>query len=447
MSTTHHRDPSSQVVTSFETILGSEKVHHWEQLDATIQHQIAAALRPDIHIDCVVYPQTPEELSEVVACAYQNRWQMLPCGAGSKLHWGGLADGIRVVVSTARMNRLIEHAVGDLTVTAEAGIRFADLQQTLAQSNQFLAIDPAYPDSATLGGIVATADTGAIRQRYGSIRDMLIGISLVRADGDRVKAGGRVVKNVAGYDLMKLFTGSYGTLGIIGQVTFRVYPIPDASQTVVLTGSSGAIAQATAALLGSALRPTQVDLLSASIVRQLELGTGVGLVTRIQNLEISVQKQVDQLVAIAQRLGLQSHLRSADEEDSLWKQLRELIESSPTLSSITCKIGVVPSNTVSTLDALLAELPPSAWGIIHAASGLGILHVGDRPVEIQTLLNLRTQCEAQGGFLTVLSAPVSLKQHLDVWGYPGNAMSLMTGIKQQFDSQHLLSPGRFVGGI
>ncbi|MGJ3248527.1 MAG: FAD-binding oxidoreductase [Elainellaceae cyanobacterium] len=447
MSVTHHRDPSSQIAQSFETIIGSEKVYHWEQLDSTIQHQITAALRLDTQIDCVVYPQTPEELSEVVACAYQNRWQMLPCGAGSKLHWGGLADGIRVVVSTARMNRLIEHAAGDLTVTAEAGIRFADLQQTLAQSNQFLAIDPAYPDSATLGGIVATADTGALRQRYGSIRDMLIGISLVRADGDRVKAGGRVVKNVAGYDLMKLFTGSYGTLGIIGQVTFRVYPIPDVSQTVVLTGNSEAIAQATAALLGSALRPTQADLLSASIVRQLELGTGTGLVTRIQNLEISVQKQVDRLVSMAQRLGLQSHLRSADEEASLWKQLREPIESSPTPSSITCKIGVVPSKAVSTLDALLAELPSSAWGIIHAASGLGILHIGDRPIEIQTLLKLRAQCEAHGGFLTVQGAPVSLKQQLDVWGYSGNAMSLMTGIKQQFDSQHLLSPGRFVGGI
>ena len=196
---------------------------------------------PDSSISHLVYPNTPEELAAVISYAKQQGLRVLPCGRGSKLHWGGLVDGVNLVISTERLNQVIDHAIGDLTVTAEAGIKFSDLQKMLRKSGQFLAIDPHYPDHATLGGIISTADTGALRHRYNSIRDMILGISFVRSDGQLVKAGGRVVKNVAGYDLMKLLTGAYGTLGIITQVTLRVYPISHAAQTVVLSGHRGLI--------------------------------------------------------------------------------------------------------------------------------------------------------------------------------------------------------------
>ncbi|WP_242043527.1 FAD-binding oxidoreductase [Leptolyngbya sp. FACHB-671] len=439
----------SAIASQFEKIVGSVGVSTWESLNSEQQVQISAALVPGTQIDCVIYPATPAELAEVMTCASQNRWRVLPCGSSSKLHWGGLAEGVQIVVSTAKLNRLIDHAVGDLTVTAEAGMRFAELQATLAKVGQFLAIAPTYSDRATSGGIVATADTGALRQRYGGIRDMLIGLSFVRSDGQIAKAGGRVVKNVAGYDLMKLFTGSYGTLGIINQVTFRVYPLSTASQTVILTGTPDAIAQATQTLLASALTPTAIELLSDSTVAQLQLGQGMGLVSRFQGIAVSVEQQAAKLLEVGQALDLKGEELTDDDESNLWHKLPERFEDTAAEPVIICKIGILPTNAVATL-AKVSEIRQSemteAIATIHASSGLGKLKMsGDATPE--TLLKIRQLCESQGGFLTVLSAPQSLKQQFDVWGYSGSALEWMQKLKQQFDPQNLLSPHRLIRNI
>ncbi|NJO75793.1 MAG: FAD-binding oxidoreductase [Leptolyngbyaceae cyanobacterium RM1_406_9] len=434
----------SAIASQFEKIVGSPGVCAWENLNPEQQEQISAALIPGTQINCVVYPTTQAELADVITCASQNHWRVLPCGSGSKLHWGGLAEGVQVAVSTAKLNRLIDHAVGDLTVTAEAGMQFAELQATLAKVGQFLAIAPTYPNRATLGGIVATADTGALRQRYGGIRDMLIGLSFVRSDGQIAKAGGRVVKNVAGYDLMKLFTGSYGTLGIIDQVTFRVYPLATASQTVMLTGTAEAIAQATKTLLASALTPTAIELLCNSTVAQLQLGEGMGLVSRFQGIAVSVEQQATKLLEVGQALDLKGKELTAEDESNLWHRLSEF-EVTAAEPAIACKIGVLPANAVATL-AKVSEMRhemTEAIATIHASSGLGKLKLsGD--ITPQMLLKIRQLCESQGGFLTVLAAPVSFKQQFDVWGYSGNALEWMQKLKHQFDPQNLLSPHRFV---
>ena len=178
----------------------------------------------------LVTPNNITALAEVVKTAIANKWQLIPSGNGSKLDWGELTTNVDLIVSTQKCDRIIAHAVDDLTVTVEAGITLAQLQAKLKEHNQFLPIDPAFPQEATIGGILATADTGSWRQRYGGIRDLVLGISFVRGDGAIAKAGGKVVKNVAGYDLMKLLIGSYGTLGIITEATFRTYPIPENSQ-------------------------------------------------------------------------------------------------------------------------------------------------------------------------------------------------------------------------
>ncbi len=428
----------SGIAQTLESIVGLSGVKTWESLEGEERSRFTAAFAPNSSAQCIVYPKTSEELSEVLAYAYANQWRVLPCGQGSKLHWGSLAE-VDLMISTARLNRLIDHAVGDLTVTAEAGIRLADLQVELAKGGQFLAIDPSYATTATLGGIVATGDTGALRQRYGGIRDMLIGLSFVRSDGAIAKAGGRVVKNVAGYDLMKLFTGSYGTLGIISQVTFRIYPLPVAARTVMLQGDEEAIAQATKTLLASALTPTAIALLP---VQTLGLNT-MGLLIRFQNIEVSVEQQSTRLLQVGEALGLKGQSWAGIEESQLWQQLQEQIET-PTLAfPIACKIGVLPSKAVETLRLMSAIALTT--GCIYAGSGLGMLRFSDLPA--QTLLKLRDLCEMQGGFLTVLEAPPSLKQTLDVWGYSGNALDLMQKIKHQFDPKNLLSPRRFVGGI
>ena len=435
-------------IQELETIVGKYNISLWENIDQSKKQQLSQAIAPDNTINCIIYPENQAQLSNVVACCAQNNWVILPCGSGSKLHWGGLVkvDPTThyqeiIVVSCDRLNGLIEHAVGDLTVTVEPGIKYAELQATLAKTGQFLAIDPAYPETATLGGIIATADTGSLRQRYRGVRDMLLGISLVRSDGKIAKAGGRVVKNVAGYDLMKLFTGSYGTLGIISQVTLRVYPIQEASGTVVLVGEREHIAKATQTLLSSALTPVAVELLSTNLVKELDLGKAVGLIVRFQTVIGSVEEQLQKLLEVGNSLGLNC-IRYCDYEVELWNKLKQKIWDSHRKTEIICKIGVMPNQAVKTLNQVALE---TGLGLIHAGSGLGELHFNS--VNPETILELRQWCESIGGFLTVLAAPLEIKQKLDVWGYNQNGLDIMRRIKQKFDPQNILNPHSFVGGI
>ena len=423
-----------------QSIVGTSGICLRQDTEPFWQERVEKAVAPGTSIACTVYPNTQAELAAVIACARQNRWGVLPCGSGSKLDWGGLVKGVKIAVSTARLNKLVEHAVGDLTVTAEAGMKFADLQQILAAAGQFLPIDPAYPQQATLGGIIATADAGSLRHRYRGVRDLLLGMTFVRSDGKIAVAGGRVVKNVAGYDLMKLFTGSYGTLGIISQVTFRVYPLPESSGTVILTGEAGALAQAAQILLSSALTPTAVDLLSPDLVTKLGLGKGTGLIVRFQSIAESVQQQSARLLEVGEKLGLQGTKCSENDEHQLWQRLPETMWDSDTKSAIICKIGIRPSEAVAAINEL-----PLQDAFIHAGSGLGVLRFENATAE--TLLQVRQRCEAKGGFLTVLVAPTDIKQELDVWGYTGSAIDVMHRIKQQFDPENILSPHRFISGV
>jgi glycolate oxidase FAD binding subunit len=435
------------IIQELEPIVGESGLCDWENLKPVWQERLSKVNAPENIPSSIVSPSTVQELASLMICAHSQRWGILPCGSGSKLGWGGVGKAVDLVVSTQRLNRVIDHAVGDLTVTVEAGVKFADLQDTLLKTGQFIALDPAYPQDATLGGIIATADSGSLRQRYGGVRDMLLGFSFVRCDGKIAKAGGRVVKNVAGYDLMKLFTGSYGTLGILTEVTLRVYPVPEATGTVVLVGEKEAIASATQTLLASALTPTAADLLSAQLVAQLGIGQGMGLMVRFQSLTQSVKEQSFRLLEVGTQLGLQGTLYAETDECQLWQQLSEQIWTAPHQPGITCKIGVLPTAAATTLAQLDTLTAPPRLGLIHAGSGLGLLRLDPATVTPQTILEMRRHCQAQNGFLTVLEAPISLKQQLDVWGYTGNALNIMRSIKQQFDPENILSPQRFVGGI
>ena len=434
----------SAIAQTIDTLLGSNSVYSIDALDSKFSAQLAQVV-PEARLECAVFPSSIEQLAEAIACVRSNRWRVLICGSGSKLHWGGLAAGVQVVVSTARLNRVIDHAVGDMTVTAEAGLRFAELQALLKHHGQFLPADPAYADQATLGGVVATADTGALRQRYGGIREFLIGVSLVRTDGKIAKAGGRVVKNVAGYDLMKLLTGSYGTLGVISQLTFRLYPLSTGSRSLVLVGETEAIATTTAALLRSGLTPTAAELVTLDLLPSdlLPLDQPLGLVVRFQSIEISVERQADRLLEIGQAAGLSGVAVTDAAEDLLWQQLLEPLQSHSPEPQITCKIGVVPANAVELLALAQSK---GAIGCFHAGSGLGTLRFG-AALTPQAFLELRDRCQLQGGFLSLLEAPIAWKQKLDVWGYPGDAIEVMRSLKRQFDPENLFSPGRFVGGI
>jgi glycolate oxidase FAD binding subunit len=214
----------------------------------------------------------------------------------------------------------------------------------------------------------------------------------------------------------------------------------------VLTGEAQAIASVTKTLLASALTPTAADLLSSVLVKQLGLSQGIGLMVRFQSVRESVQEQSSRLLEVGQNLGLQGTVYTEAEEVTLWQSLSEKIWKASQEPAITCKIGVLPTAAVTTLTKLDALTSSTGLGLIHG-SGLGRLRLDSGTVTPQIIVELRQYCESQGGFLTVLEAPISLKRQLDVWGYKGNALNVMRQIKQQFDPKNILSPERFVAGI
>lgn len=429
------------IATQLESLINIDtELIALNQADSYWQEKIGKTVIDSTDAIYLVFPPTVSSLAAIVREAHQQQWRLLICGNGSKLDWGGITQKIQLVISTQKCDRLMEHAVGDLTVTVEGGMKLQDLQKQLSKHQQFLPLDPAYPQEATIGGIIATANTGSWRQRYGGIRDLLLGISFIRADGKIAKAGGRVVKNVAGYDLMKLFTGAYGTLGIISQATFRTYPLPPASKTLLLSGKETDIAQVSQIIRNSGLTPTALDLLSASVIKQLNLGTNLGLAVRFQSIPASVTQQATQIQDWAQQYNLTAHSYQDREETELWQTLKKIIYLNDE-KSIICKLGILPNAAVK----LMQQLHDETKAIIHAGSGLGQLHLTSEAVaEISQLRSLLGQDQ---GFLTILSAPLDVKQQLDVWGYQGNALDTMNKIKNQFDPQNILNPGRFVGNI
>jgi glycolate oxidase FAD binding subunit len=383
----------------------------------------------------VQMPSTTSELAEIVEIASGEQSSLLVAGNSSKLDWGGIVTGAKTIVSTQKLDRLIAHAVGDLTVTVEAGIKFDRLQQILVTAGQFLPLDPAYPSQATIGGIIATADTGSLRHRYGGVRDLLLGIGFVRADGKIAKAGGRVVKNVAGYDMMKLFTGSYGTLGILTEVTLRVYPLPRNSGTVILTGAVAQLVEMAKILLASTLTPIAVDVLSTTFSQHLGIGNTPSLAVKFATLPASIDEQSSQLLDIGSKIGLTGMSWHSEQEEKLWSGIQTGIWGT---SSIGCKLGVRSTAVVATISILDDLTAHTARGVIHLSSGIGACSI-DRATDISTL---RNHCESAGGFMSVLQAPIEVKQEVDVWGYRGNGVALMHQLKHQFDPDNILNPHR-----
>lgn len=434
---------TSAIASQFDALLDASEIIPWENASLFWKNQLAATIESDQSPSYLVIPRKVETLCNLVKLASQNHWSMMACGNGSKLNWGGLIKCPDLVISTQQLNQIIDHAVSDLTVTVEAGTKLIELQTHLQHYHQFLPVDPAYPENATIGGIVATADTGSWRQRYGGIRDLVLGLSFVRWDGEIAKGGGKVVKNVAGYDLMKLFTGSYGTLGIISQVTLRLYPIPDASGTLVITGEAQPLKMMAQTLLNSGLQPTAAELLSSSVIKTLDLGEGMGLMVRFQSIPESIKEQSAQVETIAQKLGLIATFYQAEIETNLWKQLQSLMRVPNKNKSITGKIGVMPNQAVTWLGKFNQLTHDQGWALINLSSGLGQLKL-DLDPSLGVLKQLRSLSQESGGFLTILGSNKAIKKQFEPWGYQGNALSLMKKIKHQFDPHNLLSPSRFI---
>jgi glycolate oxidase FAD binding subunit len=363
-------------------------------------------------VSYVAAPATVAEASELMRAAAEHELAVVPRGAGTKLHWGAPPERCDLVVETRRLGRLVEHAAGDLVVKAEAGLPLDDLQDVVAGTRQQLALDGLVP-GATVGGAIASATAGPRRFLYGSARDLLIGITVIRADGVVAHAGGKVVKNVAGYDLGKLFTGSRGTLGLITEAAFRLHPLPQASAYVTTTAGDAAEALEFArALKRSPLVPSAIEVDGPDPITVTVL---------LEGFDEAVPPRAEAARAlIGGEIGA--------EPPSWWGRLPD--------GEVLAEVRAAPSK----LTAIFADLADAATARVRGSAGRGVWHVGLPAGGAEEMLSrLRRH-----GSATVLAAPDGAR--LDRWG-PLPTLPLMRRVKDQFDPGHRLSPGRFAGGI
>lgn len=388
----------------------------------------------------LVEPGTVPEVAEILRFANASGLHVAPCGGGSKLAWGNAPRGVDLVLGTRRLDQVLEHAWGDMTATVQAGCTIAKVQQVLAEHGQQLALDPLWPERATIGGILATNDSGSLRIRYGSLRDLVIGMTVVLPDGTVARSGGKVVKNVAGYDLPKLMTGALGTLGIIVEATFRLYPLPVATRTVTIAPPTVAEAQAVAlSVLDSTLAPAGVQLHLGHAVHPL-------VAIRLHGIPAALDIQTEQLVRMAAAVDATA-VRTASEE--LWHAREPLWDGVD--RTLIAKVSTLPTNQTSLVEAIARVAGPLRleWKLVMQAVGVGVLRLdgANEQVLLAALSLLRTALRAMDGSLVVLHCPPQVQERIDMWGMEDDSLLLMRRVKAQFDPHGVLNPGRFVGGI
>ena len=349
-------------------------------------------------------------------------------GGGTKSSWGNPVDDVDVHLSTGELNRIVEHNAGDLTVVVEAGLGVGTLQSTVAKEGQMLALDAFDPGGATVGGMVAAGDSGPLRHRYGPIRDLVLGVTVVLADGTVAKSGGKVIKNVAGYDLGKLFSASLGSLGLIVRVALRLHPRPPRTVTLVASAASPDALQSAA--LAVAALPLEMDSFD------LSWSSGVGALLARFGGAAPDGRAVKAREGLA---GIDVDAEITDDDGGLWLEQARAQRSA---DGVALKISSLPTEAAGILSA--AE---SVGGRVVGRAALGLYWVtlDGAPGDLVAAIDeLRTA--VRPWHLVVTDAPDDVRRKIDVWGEP-SAGALMQRIKQQFDPKRICNPGIYVGGL
>jgi glycolate oxidase FAD binding subunit len=385
----------------------------------------------------VLAPRTAEAVAATLAWGSSRRLSLVLRGSGTKLGWGRPPARFDAILDLRHLNRVIAHRHGDLTVTAEAGVALGELNRALAAHRQWLPLDPPFADRATVGGLLATNDSGPARHRFGTPRDLVIGIHLATPDGRVTKAGGQVVKNVAGYDLSKLVSGSFGNLAAIVAATFKLTPLAAASATLVVNAIDAAqLAGIVTAIATSQLEPAALEVRAVRPPGAAKVSTSCLIL--FASLAASVDAQIAEARARVNATGVGADLVTGDAERTMWDDHRSGLWSAP---GAIVRVSWLPADLREVI-ALLESLAPTAAVemIGRGGIGAGLIRIGgDVTVQAAAVDQLR---EARTvGNVVVVRAATELKALADVWGTMPNAR-LLAAVKRELDPNDTLGGGR-----
>ena len=385
----------------------------------------------------VLLPSSEAEVASALCAAAAEGAVVVPWGGGTQQDLGNPMERADFVLSLERLDQVVEYVPEDMTITVQPGMRLAALQALTASHGQAFPLDPPRAAQATIGGIVSTAASGPRRMAYGGVRDLVLGVRLALADGRVIKAGGKVVKNVAGYDMPKLVIGSLGTIGIVTEVSLRLRPLPADSRTLLFGfADSGSAIAAAESILNSELLPAAVTILSPAAARRLETPGTASLAVALEETVENNGYQVDRLSRMIQP----PETLTGEAESNFWDRLVNYGDRFG--STFRLRVNTVVSDLAEHLEA------PDLEGIAYAASGTVILYgMADGMAAGETVRSRMARAGAAGGSAVLECGPVELRRQVDVWGSARPEWKFTHGIRRTFDPALVLNRGRYVGGV
>ena len=414
----------------------------------------------------VVFPGLVEEVSAIMAFASAEDLKVVPWGSGTKMAFGCIPERVDLVAVLSRLNGVVDYEPADMTATFRAGSLLKEAQAILGLNGQFIGLDPPNADLATLGGILATNSSGPRRLRYGASRDLVIAIRVAHADGKVTKGGAKVVKNVTGYDMNKLYIGSLGSLGIIVEATFRLHPRTAVERTFLAPlDSIDAVRGVVARILDSPLVPFALELLNQEASRRVAAQAGLAWPKERYGLAVAIgsirPEAVDAQLETVRRLcreahSAEGHVLDGPVHEAFWRATRDFSMGDGLEAVLKASVLLAEVANAVRVGEEVAAKQGLRLGIVSEA-GSGIIRyylAGEtasderfRQGVVEAVNRLRTFAQETGGNVVVLKAPPEVKSRVDVWGLAEKALALMRRPNADFDPQRILNPGRFVGGI
>ncbi len=435
------------------------------QIDTASVAQVNSERLEEFAVDGIIpkklaRPATYEEAAQLLREANTAGQKVAIRGGGTKMGLGNPIQGLDLLISTSRLDRVLEYEAADLTLAVQAGANLAAVQAQLEKQGQFLPIEAPLSGQATIGGVVATNSTGPTRLQYGAARDWLIGVRFILADGTQAHAGGRVVKNVAGFDLMKIFVGSLGTLGLIVDLNFKLLPMPKASSTMAIQfENEQAASQAALKIIDRGLFPVSETILETRAAAALGLTARTTLLIEVRNTSRAVERQVREISQIGRENGAtgSEQIAERDTQRQLWASVLDFAYR-PGLNpqnTFSLKVGVLPNQSAAILkqaSQIALQNEVELEGLAHVGHGSLYLtgRYADEDQALKTITELTATVENMGGWLVAERLPLTLKQRLaDIWGNSLNEgeVKLMRAIKHQLDPANTLNPGRYIGHL